>query len=76
VLCVRGERFELGAALSPAAETHVAAAFDLLKTLCRNLNPVHWAALAQGAATSMPSTGNTGVAQGEQAPPMKSGMRR
>ncbi|MDR2852928.1 MAG: hydrogenase maturation protease, partial [Burkholderiaceae bacterium] len=28
VLCVRGERFELGAALSPAAETHVAAAFD------------------------------------------------
>jgi hypothetical protein len=33
VLRMRGERFDLGAALSPAAETHVAAAFDLLKTL-------------------------------------------
>jgi hydrogenase maturation protease len=47
VLCVRGECFELGTALSPAAESHAAAAFDLLKELCRRPDAVSWAALAE-----------------------------
>jgi hydrogenase maturation protease len=34
VLCVRGEHFELGEALSEAAQAHADAAFDLLKRLC------------------------------------------
>lgn len=35
VLCVRGERFELGEALSPAAEAHLAAAWPALQAWCR-----------------------------------------
>lgn len=46
VLGVRGEQFELGSALSPAAERHVAAALALLEQLCRQPEPAAWAALA------------------------------
>jgi hydrogenase maturation protease len=59
VLCVRGECFELGAPLSQAAENHAAAAFDLLKTLCRNPDPDGWAALAEGATDAMASAKST-----------------
>lgn len=34
VLCVRGERFELGEGLSDAAQAHAEAAFGLLRRLC------------------------------------------
>lgn len=42
-LCVRGESFELGEALSTAAEAHVAAACELLGDLCRELSADAWA---------------------------------
>ena len=35
VLCVRGEQFELGQALSPAATAHVKAAWPALQSWCR-----------------------------------------
>jgi len=52
VLCVRGEQFELGAALSPTAEKHAAAAFALLTTLCRNADPAIWAEYAASGQRS------------------------
>ncbi|MBU1365878.1 MAG: hydrogenase maturation protease [Gammaproteobacteria bacterium] len=36
VLCIRGETFELGEALSPASEGNLELAFELLQRLCRN----------------------------------------
>jgi hypothetical protein len=42
VLCVRGEQFELGEALSAAAEGHVGAAFELLQGLCRQAKLPEW----------------------------------
>lgn len=42
VLCVRGEQFELGEALSPAAEKHLDAAFELLTRLCRQPTLAAW----------------------------------
>ena len=44
VLCVRGEQFELGAALSPAATEHCAAAFELLAHFCRRASLADWLA--------------------------------
>ncbi len=41
-LCVRGERFELGEALSAAAAAHAAAAFALLGALCRDARALAW----------------------------------
>ncbi|MEY2633513.1 MAG: hypothetical protein RIR00_2167 [Pseudomonadota bacterium] len=49
VLCVRGEDFSLGAPLSPAAETHLAAAWAQLETLLAQPTPAAWAALATAA---------------------------
>lgn len=49
VLCVRGEHFDLGAAPSPAAESHMAAAFDLLQALCRHPAQDAWATWAKHA---------------------------
>jgi len=46
VLCVRGERFELGEGLSESATFNAERAFDLLKRLCRSPD----AALFQAAA--------------------------
>lgn len=43
VLSVRGERFELGEALSPAAEAHAEAAWELLRSLMENPRPERWA---------------------------------
>ena len=45
VLCVRGERFELGAELSPAAEQHLEAAWRQLALLCARPDPVLWRAM-------------------------------
>lgn len=42
VLCVRGETFELGEALSAVAESHVEAAFELLQDLCRQAKLPEW----------------------------------
>lgn len=42
VLCVRGERFELGETLSAAAAAHVEQAFELLTRLCRQADPAFW----------------------------------
>ena len=50
VLCVRGEEFELGAALSAAAENHADAAFALLQKLCSRLELGFWAGLSEPAA--------------------------
>ena len=50
VLCVRGEEFELGAALSAAAASHVDAAFALLQQLCSRLELDFWAGLGEPAA--------------------------
>ena len=49
VLCVRGERFELGAGLSEAAKAHVDAAWVQLERLCAQPDAARWRALA-GAA--------------------------
>lgn len=45
VLCVRGERFELGEALSPAAEIRAEQAFGLLARLCRQPDAAAWESL-------------------------------
>jgi hypothetical protein len=42
VLCISGEQFELGEALSPAAENNLRAAFNFLQTLCRNAQLPEW----------------------------------
>jgi len=42
VLCVSGEKFDLGEPLSAAASSHVEAAFDLLMQLCRKASLVEW----------------------------------
>ncbi len=44
VLCVRGESFELGEALSDSAENHVQQAFGLLQVLCRSPRVDAWLA--------------------------------
>jgi hydrogenase maturation protease len=46
VLCVRGERFELGADLSCAAERHLEAAWRQLALLCERADAARWRALA------------------------------
>ena len=42
VLCIRGEQFELGAALSAAAENNLGAAMALLNELCRQPTLAAW----------------------------------
>jgi hydrogenase maturation protease len=42
VLCVRGEHFQLGESLSPAASLNADAAFSLLEELCRRPDPAIW----------------------------------
>lgn len=48
VLCVRGERFELGEGLSGAAEAHVEAAWRQLMLLCSRPDEALWRAMADG----------------------------
>jgi hydrogenase maturation protease len=43
VLCVRGERFELGEPVSVAAARHLQSAWTLLRSLCRRAEPQAWA---------------------------------
>lgn len=47
VLCVRGEEFELGAALTEPAQAHVEQAFALLTRLCRRTAVAEWQAVAE-----------------------------
>ncbi|HEY4957265.1 MAG TPA: hydrogenase maturation protease [Caldimonas sp.] len=47
VLCVRGERFELGEGLSGPAEAHVEAAWRQLTLLCRQPDAALWRAMAK-----------------------------
>ena len=42
VLCVRGEKFELGESLTVKAANHAAAAFELLMGLCRQPTAAAW----------------------------------
>lgn len=42
VLCVRGESFELGEELTPAASSHLEAGFVLLRELVRNPDAAAW----------------------------------
>jgi len=49
VLCVRGEKFELGEPLTAAAENHATLAFELLIGLCRQPMLAKW----EAAATSI-----------------------
>jgi hydrogenase maturation protease len=42
VLCIRGERFELGEPLSAAAESNLLVAFELLTRLCRQPSLSAW----------------------------------
>lgn len=42
VLCVSGEKFELGEPLTATAASHVEAAFALLMQLCRNASLADW----------------------------------
>jgi hydrogenase maturation protease len=42
VLCVSGEKFELGEPLTAAASNHVEAAFALLMQLCRKVSLAEW----------------------------------
>ena len=46
VLCVRGERFELGEGLSSPAKAHVEAAWRQLKRLCRRPDAALWRTMA------------------------------
>lgn len=46
VLCVRGERFELGEGLSVAAQANVESAWQQLMLLCLRPDVAHWRALA------------------------------
>lgn len=46
LLQVRGERFELGAALSPEAVVNLQASFDLLRRLCAESDLQEWERLA------------------------------
>lgn len=45
VLCVRGQRFELGEGLSPAGRQHLEAAWDFLRQLCTEPDPERWSQL-------------------------------
>jgi hydrogenase maturation protease len=47
VLCVRGERFELGAGLSPSAGQHLQAAWRQLVLLCAQPDAARWHAMAK-----------------------------
>ncbi|HXE38669.1 MAG TPA: hydrogenase maturation protease [Azonexus sp.] len=47
VLCVRGEAFELGEALTESARTHVEQAFALLTRLCQRAAPAEWQTVAE-----------------------------
>ena len=42
VLCIRGEQFELGAALSPAAKNRLEAAMDFMQSLLREAEVAVW----------------------------------
>ena len=57
VLCVRGERFELGAGLSPAAERHVEAAWRQLQLLCAQPDAAHWHTLLTARADNFSGRG-------------------
>ncbi len=46
VLCVRGERFDLGEGLSAQAQAHVESAWRQLTLLCQRPEAEHWRALA------------------------------
>jgi len=46
VLCVRGERFELGEGLSNEAEGHLEAAWQQLRQLCREPDAGRWRAFS------------------------------
>ena len=46
VLCIRGEQFDLGDPLSPAAMSHLTQAEIWMEKVCRQLTPDAWAALA------------------------------
>jgi hydrogenase maturation protease len=50
VLCVRGERFELGEGLSPQAGAHMEAAWRQLMRLCRLTDAASWQAMANNPA--------------------------
>jgi hydrogenase maturation protease len=52
VLCVRGERFELGEGLSGAAEAHFEAAWRHLTQLCRRPDAALWQAMANNPGAS------------------------
>jgi hydrogenase maturation protease len=52
VLCVRGERFELGEGLSTEAEAHVEAAWRQLTQVCGRPDPALWHALADNPGQS------------------------
>jgi hydrogenase maturation protease len=49
VLCIRGESFELGEALSAAARRNLDAAFALLNELCRQPTLASWESAAQAS---------------------------
>ena len=42
VLCIRGEQFELGSALSPAAENRLEVAMDFMRSLLRETEVAAW----------------------------------
>ena len=48
VLCVRGEKFELGEPLTAAAENHATLAFELLMGLCRQPTLADWEQAVEG----------------------------
>ncbi len=54
VLCVRGERFDLGEGLSGPAEAHLEAAWRLLMLLCRQSDAALWLAMAKNLPQDEP----------------------
>lgn len=56
VLCVRGEKFELGEPLTVAAEAHVDSSLELLQKLCRQMTLGFWENAASTSAQKMGRT--------------------
>ncbi len=51
ILCIRGEQFELGSPLSPAADSHLDSAMDFMKQLLQETEAMAWEIQAQQQAT-------------------------
>ncbi len=71
VLCVRGERFELGEGLSVEAQAHVESAWRKLMLLCQRPDAEHWRALAARETLQKGPKGRDGALPFPSGPPLQ-----